>query len=601
MSIEYTKGNAISIAINSFNVGFAHGCNCHCKMGKGIAREVRNRLPQMYSADKSSVIGDRNKLVVVILNSLLVDSLDIINDDDHDDNHHDLGFQHNCIHDNINGNEKIISKHRSLQTDASVTTHPIRLIFNTTYLDLKHRESQTCYHKGQVVTLNSVTNHTCKKHDILTPELADLLTKVVLPHISSTFAKYLSVRGTKRNSYHQPFTCYEDYSMDITDGFEGDYIIYVSAHPIAARHTIAYSRSCLTHADNGAPYVGIFNFAPSFFTPFTNETYRQSNQALWNKFLRVGLHETTHALGFSATLYSKFQDRTTGKPYSHKINPSINSSLTTPSGVNFQYNRYFLTTPSVISVTRNHFGCKNLIGAELENIGVSATSHWKTTRFGEELMLAHAKHVSPLTNLTLALLYDTGWYELNNIGNVESTSWGKGMGCDFADKPCTPEIWSREGYWSSVNNKTGCSASRSGIGKAGWVTYKKSLPDASQHFTNPRVGGTSAIYDNCVWNKPDEYCFDTSRHSKYEDEIMGANSFCFKQLLSPQTHRSGSGGDDQYGYGCRPQRCRGLQLQVQFKGVWFDCPAAQTLLLSPETIIVCPNDNTCSPTAIPLI
>lgn len=60
--ISYTKGNAITLAMKGNYVAFAHGCNCFCRMGRGIAKEVKDRLPEMYLADQCSVAGSRLKL-----------------------------------------------------------------------------------------------------------------------------------------------------------------------------------------------------------------------------------------------------------------------------------------------------------------------------------------------------------------------------------------------------------------------------------------------------------------------------------------------------------------------------------------------------------
>ncbi|EFA77771.1 hypothetical protein PPL_09269 [Heterostelium album PN500] len=537
-------------------------------------------------------------LFILIFVFLIISSCLALNPDSFDgqtthDTHHDdddLVVKHDCIHDKIGDNVKLVSNHRNLMADP-ITTHPIRLVFNTTYLNVKPgTENQTCYSVGQTISLGA-TPYNCTKNDILTPELVDLLLKELLPFISSSFSKYLTVSGTARNSYPKPYTCIEKYSMDISNGFDGDFMIFVSAHPVASSGTIAYATSCLSHADTGAPYTGIINFAPLHYTAYTNAAYRQQNQVMWNQFLRVGLHEATHALGFSRGMYSNFIDRNTGGRYPSNIMTTTTTNLTTPAGVLFPYTRSFITSPTVTNIARKHFGCQTLAGAELENVGGSGTagSHWKATRFGEELMLGYARPVAPLSNLTLALLYDSGWYGLINLGEARASTWGKGMGCDFADKLCTPAIWNREGYWPATNNQPGCSATRSGIGMAQWMTFTTTLLNSSQHFLDPSTGGFSGVYDNCVWNMPSQYCFDTSRKINYDGEVNGADSFCFKQQLTPTT----------FGYGCRPQRCQGLQLQVQFKGQWFNCPAGQSVVLSANTTVICPNENTCSPTTFP--
>lgn len=39
-----------------------HGCNCQCRMGSGIAKEISERIPQAVRADNATVTGDASKL-----------------------------------------------------------------------------------------------------------------------------------------------------------------------------------------------------------------------------------------------------------------------------------------------------------------------------------------------------------------------------------------------------------------------------------------------------------------------------------------------------------------------------------------------------------
>ncbi|AAQ81423.1 hypothetical protein [Aeromonas phage SW69-9] len=62
MIVQYVKGNAISLFLEGKYDIFGHGCNIFNRMGSGIAKEVRERLPQLYVMDLKTVSGDRNKL-----------------------------------------------------------------------------------------------------------------------------------------------------------------------------------------------------------------------------------------------------------------------------------------------------------------------------------------------------------------------------------------------------------------------------------------------------------------------------------------------------------------------------------------------------------
>ncbi|QBX32792.1 hypothetical protein Asfd1_166 [Aeromonas phage Asfd_1] len=62
MIVEYVKGNAISLFLSGQYHMFAHGCNIFNRMGSGIAKEVKERLPDLYKLDLGTVTGNRNKL-----------------------------------------------------------------------------------------------------------------------------------------------------------------------------------------------------------------------------------------------------------------------------------------------------------------------------------------------------------------------------------------------------------------------------------------------------------------------------------------------------------------------------------------------------------
>ena len=55
-----SKGNLIDLAeAGQFDV-IVHGCNCQNTMGSGIAREIRQRYPQAYTADCEAASNRKN-------------------------------------------------------------------------------------------------------------------------------------------------------------------------------------------------------------------------------------------------------------------------------------------------------------------------------------------------------------------------------------------------------------------------------------------------------------------------------------------------------------------------------------------------------------
>jgi O-acetyl-ADP-ribose deacetylase (regulator of RNase III) len=60
--IKYRKGNLLNI----FDAGdvqmIAHGCNCFTTMGAGIARQIKDRYPDAYYADRYCTMTSLEKL-----------------------------------------------------------------------------------------------------------------------------------------------------------------------------------------------------------------------------------------------------------------------------------------------------------------------------------------------------------------------------------------------------------------------------------------------------------------------------------------------------------------------------------------------------------
>lgn len=59
--IKYTKGDLVRDAERDFDV-IAHGCNCWCSMGKGIALTVKIKYPRAFDADRATALGSSDKL-----------------------------------------------------------------------------------------------------------------------------------------------------------------------------------------------------------------------------------------------------------------------------------------------------------------------------------------------------------------------------------------------------------------------------------------------------------------------------------------------------------------------------------------------------------
>ncbi len=56
------EGDLLTLADEGAFDVIAHGCNCFCNMGKGIALQIRKRYPAAFAADRATEKGSRAKL-----------------------------------------------------------------------------------------------------------------------------------------------------------------------------------------------------------------------------------------------------------------------------------------------------------------------------------------------------------------------------------------------------------------------------------------------------------------------------------------------------------------------------------------------------------
>ena len=227
---------------------------------------------------------------------------------------------------------------------------------------------------------------------------------------------------------------------------ETDLLVYVtSTEGLCDSSTLAYASPC--HLDQGdRPIVGSINFCPGVVAPTTDALQLASDQA-------VALHEMIHLVGFSMTLFSYFRDEA-GTPRTQRCpdapgcseddrpgdppyNPETDSFFLDNSTVAAAERRgravRYLATPSVRGVARSYFGCAALPGAELEGSGnaeATVGSHWEKRVLFTELMTGSTSAAFPevLSEFTLALLDDSGWYQVTAPGPRAGSGGATGAG-----------------------------------------------------------------------------------------------------------------------------------------------------------------------------
>ena len=60
--MKHIDGDLIKLAKEGYFDVIAHGCNCFCTMGSGLAKQVATEIPDAVKADNCTTSGDINKL-----------------------------------------------------------------------------------------------------------------------------------------------------------------------------------------------------------------------------------------------------------------------------------------------------------------------------------------------------------------------------------------------------------------------------------------------------------------------------------------------------------------------------------------------------------
>jgi hypothetical protein len=266
-------------------------------------------------------------------------------------------------------------------------------------------------------------------------------------------------------------------------GIPADLLIYVTYSTTeCVGATIAFSKVCrLGQIDR--PYAGTINFCPQEVNQTADPLIIESHRA-------TTIHEITHVLGFSSTLFSLFRDEngvprtprcpnatgcsTTDTPGYPPIDPFTERPAISDSTVLLSSRRgatiSYLVTPAVQRVAREYFACPDVPGAEIENEGGpgSASSHFDLRVLLNEMMTpidtSTIGYPAVLSNFTLAVLEDSGWYTVDYAAadSDPALEFGRGLGCGFLDTDC-----SAAGFpycLPGQGSRASCSFDQAGIG-----------------------------------------------------------------------------------------------------------------------------------------
>ena len=294
------------------------------------------------------------------------------------------------------------------------------------------------------------------------------------------------------------------------------------------------------------PIIGIININREITLNVENINYYLQS---------IFLHEFTHILGFLIKLF-KFYPGGENNTIKYEKEPRTNMQ------------KGFIITPKVLSFAKKYFNCSLITGVELESQSGEkndkvANSHWEARILLGEYM--NSEIYTPeqvISEFTLALLEDSGWYKVNYYtGGL--MRFGKNKGCNFLYKDCitgTKVDFKNEFFVYTSTWSPSCSSGRQSRTYCATYFVSDQIEHNYARFPNPNFIGKK-IADYCFVNdlQSDEeknmyyigsckkggggyganvnynrgYKCESGKFSKKFGEIYSDNSFCVLSTIYP--------------------------------------------------------------------
>ena len=350
----------------------------------------------------------------------------------------------------------------------------------------------------------------------------------------------------------------------------------------------------LSRAEDNRPTLGFFDISIVELV--------LSNEANLNFLL---LHHLIHFLGFSYENFDYFiKLGAEKKVYETQIENYIRTN--------------YIITPKVLEIAKKYYNCKNITRIPLDNNDGNLVAHWDSRLLLGDIMSSYNENYKieqAISELTLALLEDSGWYEINYYtGGL--MRFGKNKGCDFIYKKCS-SIFKNE--FCEDSKYLSCSSGRQSR------TYCK-------YNSNPYI----PEIDSCLINEPytseliaDEYVgnckysktkdvygsiYDQFFHGNKRSDIMSNyyetfsdNSFCVLVSMIPNA----SSDDENINYLlqkinaiCYELFCSDTTLTIKINEQYITCPRQggkvkiggyyQGHIYCPDYNLICTGTTLCN-------
>ena len=215
-------------------------------------------------------------------------------------------------------------------------------------------------------------------------------------------------------------------SLNNENSFNYDLVILIRIYRPGDYDKLEYGipEILMQNGEDGRPIVGSIIYNYDFMK--SDERDKLSKEQLVNLLTYAFLHEFTHILGFMGTILSS---------------KGLLSTQTVERISGYPFNKTVFIGPKVREIASSYFGC-NLgegEGIEMDNYAKPENlynSHWEVRILLGDYMISEIYYPEQvISEITLALLEDLGWYKINYYtGGL--MRFGKNKGCDFLTKDC---------------------------------------------------------------------------------------------------------------------------------------------------------------------
>jgi leishmanolysin len=209
--------------------------------------------------------------------------------------------------------------------------------------------------------------------------------------------------------------------------FDADLVMGVAIRPFAADDKILGMAFPHRTIRSGRAVVGGMYLNPEYAP-----VEPQSEHSFDRFFFTVVFHELVHVLALASGSWTRWVDRETGRPYAGPIETTVAND--TYGTKKFR----ILHTPAIHRCLAERFGSPEFapgvpMGLEIEDGGGSGTAgaHPEARVYGAEVMCGVFVGYVFISCVSLAILDDTGWYEVN-YSIAEPYPWGDGRSMGVA-------------------------------------------------------------------------------------------------------------------------------------------------------------------------